>query len=389
LRPQFKKTEFNSSGDALSRDYTDEALDSQDHEQCHSQSLFFCFRRDQVNKNRHSIIAIIGVTFALLCSVAQAQNGTLKITSFPSGASVKIDGVDTGKATPMSMTLAVGDHAVVVSIPNSGWNPDTRTVTIVSGNNDLSVTLLPILTVGPQGPQGPKGDKGDTGATGAQGPQGAEGVPGSTGPQGPAGPKGDKGDKGDPGINGAQGLTGDTGPAGPQGPEGAQGPAGISGFRGMQEFTNPANAPFAFYPWTAPAGITHVLAEMWSGGGGSGNGPVMGGSYSRGIIAVTPGTTYLVRVGGGGHGGTVFDPGENGHDSSVSLGSTTLIFAQGGVDIGLVFIDSSAAISHFAAGFPDTSAYGASFCPGPLGAQQGRAGIAFGPGSAGYVLLTW
>src|SRR4051794_3421260 len=152
----------------------------------------------------------------LVTSVAQAQNGTLKITSFPSGASVKIDGVDTGKATPMSTTLAVGDHAVVVSIPNSGWNADTRTVTIVSGNNDLSVTLLPILTVGPQGPQGLKGDKGDTGATGAQGlkgDRGEEGVPGSTGPQGPAGPKGDRGDKGDPGMNGAQGLTGDTGPA--------------------------------------------------------------------------------------------------------------------------------------------------------------------------------
>ena len=73
-----------------------------------------------MNKNRHSILAAIALAFALLCSVAQAQNGTLKITSFPSGASVKIDGVDTGKATPMSTTVGVGDHAVVVSIPNSG-----------------------------------------------------------------------------------------------------------------------------------------------------------------------------------------------------------------------------------------------------------------------------
>jgi hypothetical protein len=193
-----------------------------------------------MKSNYKSIVAVAAVALAVLSSVAQAQSGALKVTSFPSGASVKIDGVDTGKTTPMSISLAIGDHTVVVSIPNSGWNPDTRTVTIVSGNNDLSVTLLPMLTVGPQGPQGPKGDKGDTGATGAtgaQGPkgdkgdQGTEGVPGSTGAQGPPGPKGDKGD------NGAQGLTGATGDPGPQGSAGPAGPAGAGvGFASIRPF---------------------------------------------------------------------------------------------------------------------------------------------------------
>jgi hypothetical protein len=37
-------------------------------------------------------------------------------------------------------------------------------VTIGAGNNDLSVTLLPMLSVGPAGPKGDKGDKGDQGA---------------------------------------------------------------------------------------------------------------------------------------------------------------------------------------------------------------------------------
>jgi hypothetical protein len=101
----------------------------------------------------------------MITAQARAQNGSLKVTSFPTGANVSVDGVDTGKVTPMSNSLAVGDHTVVVSIPNSGWNPDTRTVTIVSGNNDLSVTLLPMLTTGPQGPQGPKGDAGSQGPT--------------------------------------------------------------------------------------------------------------------------------------------------------------------------------------------------------------------------------
>ena len=123
----------------------------------------------------------------LLCSTgvfAQSGSGALKVTSFPSGAQVTIDGVGTGKTTPMSVSLSVGDHLVTVSIPNSGWNPDTRTVTIVSGNNDLSVTLLPALTAGPQGPQGAQGPQGP------QGPQGEKGDTGAQGPQGPPGPAG-------------------------------------------------------------------------------------------------------------------------------------------------------------------------------------------------------
>ena len=102
--------------------------------------------------------------------VTSAAAGTLKVTSFPTGAQVIVDGVNTGKLTPMNISLADGDHVVTVVIPGSGWNADTRTVTIAAGNNDLSVTLLPMLTVGPAGPKGDKGDKGDTGAPGAEGP---------------------------------------------------------------------------------------------------------------------------------------------------------------------------------------------------------------------------
>src|SRR5437763_355503 len=145
----------------------------------------------------HAIFALLIV--AVLVAIprpAFAENGVLKVTSFPSGANVTVDGVSTGKVTPMSTTLWVGSHTVVVSIPNSGWNPDSRTVEIVSGNNDLSITLLPILTVGPQGPPGAQGPKGETGASGPPGAQGS---------------------KGETGAQGSQGEKGDTGPAGPQG----------------------------------------------------------------------------------------------------------------------------------------------------------------------------
>src|SRR5262245_39086331 len=174
----------------------------------------------------------IGVCLAAMLSIglhAQSGNGSLKVTSYPSGAEVAVDGIDTGKVTPMSVSLSIGQHSVTVTVPNSGWNPDTRSVTIVSGNNDLSVTLLPTLTTGPQGPQGPQGvpgmagPPGPAGATGPQGPAGPQGLQGETGATGAQGPQGETGPAG------AMGATGSTGPAGPQGssgPQGERGPAG-------------------------------------------------------------------------------------------------------------------------------------------------------------------
>ena len=160
---------------------------------------------------------------------AWAASGSLKVTSFPSGAQVWVDGVDTGKVTPMSISLSEGDHIVTVQVPTPGWNPDTRTVTVVSGNNDLSVTLLPITAAGTQGPKGDKGDpgaqgpKGDTGQTGAQGPKGDKGDAGEPGP---------KGDRGDTGAQGPQGETGATGATGEKGDKGDKGDPGEPGVPG-------------------------------------------------------------------------------------------------------------------------------------------------------------
>jgi len=139
-------------------------------------------------------IAVVAALFLLGTPLAlradDDSNGALKVTSFPSGAHVAVDGVDTGKVTPMSVSVAVGQHTVVVSIPNSGWKPDTRTFVVVSGNNDLSVTLLPNLAAGPMGPAGPKGDPGPQGLAGPAGATGATGDPGTAGAPGPAGPQG-------------------------------------------------------------------------------------------------------------------------------------------------------------------------------------------------------
>src|SRR5260370_9563483 len=120
----------------------------------------------------------------------EGEDGRLRVTSFPTAAHVSVDGADTGKVTPMNIRVSVGKHKVVVSMPNSGWNSDTRTVEVSEGNNDLSVTLLPNLSVGAIGPPGPTGPVRVAGAVGPVGPTGPAGAAGAIGPMGPAGPAG-------------------------------------------------------------------------------------------------------------------------------------------------------------------------------------------------------
>jgi hypothetical protein len=88
-------------------------------------------------------IALVLLVAAVIATTAHAANGTLKVTSFPGGAEVYVDGQYTGKRTPMVASLPQGDHEVMVQVPGGVWLPDTRVVTIATGNNDLSVTLIP------------------------------------------------------------------------------------------------------------------------------------------------------------------------------------------------------------------------------------------------------
>ena len=220
---------------------------------------------------------IVGCLYLLVvlgtsATVFAQGNGSLKVTSYPSGAKVSIDGVDTGKTTPMSESVSVGTHTVVVMVPNSGWNPDTRTVTVVSGNNDLSVTLLPTLTVGPPGPQGPAGLQGPAGPSGPvgvgpagpQGPIGPQGPQGETGPQGPAGPAGAAGATGATGAQGPQGEQGPSGPAGATGATGAtgaQGAAGPAGATGPQGPAGPQGIPEPQRNWMIRLSLARSMSS--------------------------------------------------------------------------------------------------------------------------------
>jgi hypothetical protein len=113
----------------------------------------------------------------------RGRSTELYVTSFPSGAHVSVDGVDTRQRTPVRYEVRAGKHKVRVFVPESGWNAVTETVTVGPGDKHLDVALLPVATGGSglPGPAGPQGPQGPTGATVPQGPAGP------TGPQGPSG----------------------------------------------------------------------------------------------------------------------------------------------------------------------------------------------------------
>ncbi len=349
---------------------------------------------------------------------AQGGNGALKVTSFPTGASVSVDGADTGKVTPMSISVAVGTHTVVVSIPNSGWNSDTRTVEVVSGNNDLSVTLLPNLAIGPIGPPGPKGDAGATGPAGPAGPAGPQGATGPQGPKGDTGATGPAGAAGAPGFPGETGPIGPAGPAGPTGPQGPAGPAGSSGgLSGRQEFQS--NGTFV-----VPAGVSRLSVELYGAGGGgaimrcNSGGGGGAGAYTSTVLAVQEGQTLTINVGIGGVGGALSSTsGGNGGDSQILDASNTVLSVAHGGTGGQADSppcgpptagaaggpsDPNAMISHSGASAPSFSPLGSGgmgylitgfvFQPnGQFGG--GGAGVVVTPpaqaGQGGYALFSW
>ena len=205
----------------------------------------------------------------------RSHNAKLKVTSFPAGAYVSIDGVQMHKVTPMTAEVEAGQHQVRVFAPGPGWNADTQTLQIVQGDNELNLTLIPTVTVGPPGPQGPagfpgapgpaglpgalgpagpQGPKGATGATGPAGPLGPSGPQGPIGPSGPIGAIGPQGPVGPTGLTGATGAAGPTGPLGPSGSQGLAGPSGPSGAMGPQGPAGPSGP-------TGPQGPSGVVPQ--------------------------------------------------------------------------------------------------------------------------------
>jgi len=299
-------------------------------------------------------------------------------------------------------TIPNNGVAIALTTATGAFSFDSKESLLTGNGPELELALV---SQGPPGPTGPQGIPGPEGPQGIQGVQGLPGTPGANGATGAQGPQGVQGDRGFPGLPGATGAQGPPGPQGVQGLPGIQGPAGPGGFRGMREFINPGGVSSLPYIWSPPDGVTHVMVQIWGGGGGGANfnGFVQGtggggGAFSSSVLDVTPGTIYMVNVGGGGKGADVFGSAGNGSESNMSVqDGPKLIFAAGGsaginsnftVDGGQP--DLSAAVSR--AGGQGTLtggglAFGASFCFN--GGETGRGGDPAQGGHPGYVLLVW
>lgn len=91
--------------------------------------------------------------------------------------------------------------------------------------------------------------------------------------------------------------------------------------------------------WIAPTGVTAIEVETWGGGGRGGSitsnntsgGGGGGGGYSRGLLSVTPGTTYYINVGAG---STSTSAGGDSWFSTTNVTAGSIVRAKGGNSVG-------------------------------------------------------
>lgn len=101
---------------------------------------------------------IVAALMIVSLGAQAAVRGTLRVSSFPPGAEVWIDGTFTGKTTPAILLIATGEHLVMAKAPDAGWAPAQKSVVVESGVNAVSLTLVPQGVQGPPGPPGPPGE---------------------------------------------------------------------------------------------------------------------------------------------------------------------------------------------------------------------------------------
>jgi glycine rich protein/IPT/TIG domain-containing protein len=303
--------------------------------------------------------AVYPVLMLLLCSVA----------SFAASVPVTINSAKVNYSTEQITVAGTGFTASGAAKPTVTFNG--AAVTLVSYASTKLTAKLPATTAA-----------GSYSVTISNGSAQAsfDVTYGAAGPIGPAGPGGKEGPAGPSGPPGPKGATGAQGPAGPQGP---------GGLTGVKDFTESGT-------FTVPDGVTHVMVELWGGGGAASlvvNGAGTfggGGAYTKTVVPVTSGDVYTVTVGVGGvcalTGG---DLAANGGESIFSFGSTILAFAGGGQGAADSVrgadgaIDPTAQISHTPGNYilsPYLSNVGYGGSSGPNVCSGG------GPG---YVLLTY
>jgi hypothetical protein len=280
------------------------------------------------------ILTALGFTalFGFLTSMAQAAgfpvvisatvdyaHNTLTISgqNFGSYPAVTLDALAFPAQSPSSSNQIVANFPTGKS--PSSFAPGTYFLTVTFKNQFPTIFGVDIGANGAQGAAGAAGAPGVAGAAGPAGPAGPQGI---VGPMGPPGATGPAGQVGSTGSQGSQGLPGPQGSSGPQGPIG---PAGISSaLNGIQDFSTTGS-------FTVPSGITKIQVELWGAPGGfggpGGEGETLGGGttcppactdttfpghqgaspgiggYTKAIVPVTPGATYMIVVGSNGTNG--------------------------------------------------------------------------------------
>jgi hypothetical protein len=235
------------------------------------------------------------------CGIPNSAAYSLNFTSItPIGQAVGyISAGATGQVLTETVVLNAPTGGIINNALNLAGGLDGGIQVYTTDNADLVIDIngyyVQVSTI--QGPPGPSG------------PQGPSGPPGSVGPPGPPGPAGQ---------------------VGPQGPPGSSG-----GFHGVVEFTRSGT-------WTAPAGVTSILVEMWGGGGGGGGicltapltgGGGGGGAYLRSAINVTSSSNYNIVLGNGGLAGvsgTSCTDGANGGASQITDSTSRVLASTGG-----------------------------------------------------------
>lgn len=91
-------------------------------------------------------VTVVANQLTLVNACLEPTFGYIVATSDPSGATIVLDGTDTGLLTPDTLTVAVGSHAVLLK--KQGYSDYERTVT-VSANQAVAVHgVLPLLCPG-------------------------------------------------------------------------------------------------------------------------------------------------------------------------------------------------------------------------------------------------
>lgn len=105
------------------------------------------------NRRRRKTIALVGAGAALALAVTAGLYGlyglvavseaTLRVESVPPGAQVSIDGVAAPTPAPVTVASLPIDREIVVVATLAGHLPDTRTLRVRAGEQELTMTLQP------------------------------------------------------------------------------------------------------------------------------------------------------------------------------------------------------------------------------------------------------